>query len=128
MRRPYRYLRSVKMSEVVSNRVNDTILQEFSEAIAQPMRCKVSYIALDELEAKLSMRGMKKTNLDQTWKIYAGKLIEAIFQNNANVDIEVHYLFIILLLESQRWALVPAFTIETLAWSGVILQQAPYRV
>ena len=82
------------------------------------MRCKVSHITLDELEAKISMRGVKKANLDQTWKIYAGKLIEAIFQNNANVDIEVHYLLIILLLESQRWALVPAFIIETprLVW------------
>ena len=58
------------------------------------MRCKLSNIALDELEAKLSMRGAKKANLDseQTCKIYARKLIEVIFQNKDNVDVEINSL------------------------------------
>ena len=62
------------------------------EAIAQAMRCKLSNIALDELEAKLSMRGAKKANLDseQTWKIYARKLIEVIFQKKDNLDVEIN--------------------------------------
>ena len=59
------------------------------EASAQAMRCQVWNIALDELEAKLSTRGVKKGKLDskQAWKGYAGRLIEAIFQNSANVDV-----------------------------------------
>ena len=60
----------------------DTIFQELLEAIAQAMRYEVSHVALGELGAKLSMREAKKANLDseQTWTIYARKLIEAIFQ------------------------------------------------
>ena len=55
------------------------------------MRCRVLYIALYELEAMLSMRGAKKANLDQeqTWNTYARKLIEAVFQKNANLDAEI---------------------------------------
>ena len=58
------------------------------------MKCKVSHIALDELEAKPSMRGAKKAKLDseQALKIYIRKLREAIFQNNANIDVEIHSL------------------------------------
>ena len=58
------------------------------------MWCKVSSIALDVLEIKLSARGAKKAKLDseRAWKIYAKKLMDAIFQNNADVDIEVYVL------------------------------------
>ena len=52
----------------------------------------MSSIALDVLEAKLSVHGAKKARLDseQAWKIYARKLTDAIFQKDANVDIEVY--------------------------------------
>ena len=52
----------------------------------------MSSIALDVLEAKLSVRGAKKARLDseQAWKIYAWKLTDAIFQKDANVDVEVY--------------------------------------
>ena len=58
------------------------------------MKCKVSHIAPGELEAKPSMRGAKKAKLDseQALKLYIRKLIEAIFQNNANIDVEIHSL------------------------------------
>ena len=72
----------------------ETTFQDFLEAIARAMRCRVSSIVLDELEAKLSMRGAKKAKLDseQAWRIYSKRLIEAICQRNANVDVEVHTL------------------------------------
>ena len=59
----------------------DTTFQEFLEATAQAMRRKVSHIALDELDAKLSMHGGASTRYvrctEQAWKIHARKLIEA---------------------------------------------------
>ena len=72
----------------------DTTFQEFLEAIAQAMWCRVSSIALDALEVKLFARGAKKAKLDsdQAWKVYARKLSDAIFQKSANVDIEVYTL------------------------------------
>ena len=42
----------------------DTTFQEILEAITLAMRCKVSPIALDVLEIKLSARGAKKAKLD----------------------------------------------------------------
>ena len=72
----------------------DTTFQEFLDAIAQAMWCRVSSIALDALEVKLSMHGAKKAKLDsqQAWRIYTRKLTDAILQKNANVDIEVYTL------------------------------------
>ena len=58
------------------------------------LQCKVSFIALDVLEIKLSVCGAKKAKPDseRAWKIYAKKLTDAIFQKNASVDIEVYTL------------------------------------
>ena len=58
------------------------------------MWCRVSSIVLDMLEIKLSACGAKKAKLDseQAWKIYAKKLMDAIIQKNANVDVEVYML------------------------------------
>jgi len=58
------------------------------------MRCKVSSIALDVLEAKISACGAKKAKLDseRAWEIYARKLSDAVFQKNADVNIEVYTL------------------------------------
>ena len=55
------------------------------------MRCEVSSITLDVPEIKLSARGATKAKLnsERAWKFYAKKLTDAIFQNNANVDIEI---------------------------------------
>ena len=55
-----------------------TTFQEFLEAIALDIRCKVSSIALDVLEIKPSTRGAKKAKLDsvRAWKIYAKKLTD----------------------------------------------------